>query len=524
MTLTKLLAVVLAAASLHAPALAQEAARRGPPATEQTDAPRPAPADRVTRHTLALPGRTLAFAATAGVIVLTDEEGRPRAEVGFTAYTLDGADPATRPVTFAINGGPGASSAWLHLGMMGPWRVDMEAMQRSPSTTPALLPNAETWLDFTDLVFIDPPGTGFARILARGDEARRRIWSVDGDTEVNAAFIRRWLTRSNRLASPKLLVGESYGGFRGPRVARALAANQGVALSGLVLLSPVLDFAWRVADRTSPLPWISTLPVMAATERAARGPVRRADLADAEAYARGEMVTDLLASRSDRQAADRLAQRVATFTGLEPALVARVGGRVENWVFQRERNIARGLVASGYDATVTGLDPNPQGFASRFLDPILDRLQAPLTSAAIDLYGRRLEWLPLDTPYQVLSRRVNGAWQWGQGLSPPDAVSDLAAVLALDPAVEVMVAHGLFDLVTSYFQSALLLDQIPPTLARDRVRLVTFEGGHMFYEREASRRAMREEGEALVRRLVERGAAPDVSSPVPPPPPARRSP
>ncbi len=212
-----------------------------PPPRESGDA-RHLPADVTTQHVLELSDRTLQFSATAGAIPLTDDRGAPRTDVAFIAYRLDGADPHTRPVTFVFNGGPGMASGWLQVGAVGPWRIRLGADATIPSAPPEPIPNAETWLDFTDLVFIDPPGTGYSRILANGDEARRALWSVEGDVDALAEVIRRWLDRNERIISPKFLLGESYGGFRAPRLARALESNEGVGISGMVMVSPALAF------------------------------------------------------------------------------------------------------------------------------------------------------------------------------------------------------------------------------------------------------------------------------------------
>ena len=226
---------------------AAPAAREAKPAAAEK--PR-LPADSTTEHTLSLEGRTLAFTATAGSIRLEDADGAPQAEIAYVAYQLDGADAARRPVTFAINGGPGAGSAWLQLGALGPWRLPMKDL--SPSSPPDLVDNADTWLDFTDLVFIDPPGSGYSRIVASGEAARKKLWSIDGDIDALSVVIRRWLVANQRLASPKFIVGESYGGFRGPLLAKALADEQGVGVSGLVLISPVLDFGAYVGGPNQP--------------------------------------------------------------------------------------------------------------------------------------------------------------------------------------------------------------------------------------------------------------------------------
>ena len=246
------------------------------------------PPDSTTKQTLALPGRTLAFSATAGSIRLFDDKGEPQADIAYTAYQLEGADPAVRPVTFVFNGGPGASSAWLQLGNVGPWRLAIDADAAISSAAPDLEPNADTWLDFTDLVFIDPVGTGYSRFVATGEEVRKRFFSVDGDVNSIAVTIRRWLEKSDRLLSPKFVVGESYGGIRGPKIVRELQIQQGVGVRGLILISPVLDF--REFSGSSILQYVASLPTMAAVARETKGAVTRADMADVERYARGDFL------------------------------------------------------------------------------------------------------------------------------------------------------------------------------------------------------------------------------------------
>ncbi|HEU4804437.1 MAG TPA: peptidase S10, partial [Nitrobacter sp.] len=223
------------------------------------------PPDSTTRHKLVLPGRTLAFTATAGAIRIFDDKGEPQADIATTVYQLDGADPRSRPVTFVFNGGPGASSAWLQFGSNGPWRIAMDRAIAAPSAPPALEPNAETWLDFTDLVFIDPLGTGYSRMVASGEEVRKHFFTVDGDVASIALVIRRWLEKADRMQSPKFITGESYGGIRGPKIARNLQTRQGVAVNGLVLISPALDFGDVLG--TGLTRFVASLPSMAAVAR-----------------------------------------------------------------------------------------------------------------------------------------------------------------------------------------------------------------------------------------------------------------
>ena len=423
-----------------------------PPAAEQHRLP----PDSTTKQTLALPGRTLDFTATAGSIRIFDDKGEPQADIAYTSYQIEGADRASRPVTFLFNGGPGASSAWLQLGDAGPWRVSITGEGAVSSATPDLLPNAETWLDFTDLVFIDPVGTGYSRFVASGEDARKRFYSVDGDVSAVALVIRRWLEKYDRLLSPKFVTGESYGGIRGPKIVRNLQTQQGVGVRGLIMVSPLFDY--RDFSGSSVLQYMYTLPSMAAVAREAKGAVTRADLADVERYAQGEFMADLIKGQADREATTRLSDKVAALTGIDQAVSRRLAGRFEVGEFRREFDRRNGRVTGRYDASVSGFDPYPDSSYFLFGDPSGDSLMAPLTSAAVDLTTRKLNWRP-DGSYHLLNEAVNKAWDFGRG--PAESVSQLRQILALDPKMKLLVGHGLFDLATPYFGSKVILDQLP---------------------------------------------------------------
>jgi carboxypeptidase C (cathepsin A) len=453
------------------------------------------PPDSSTKHTLALPGRTLDFTATAGSIHLFNDKGEPQADIAYTAYQLDGADTRSRPVTFLFNGGPGAASAYLQFGDAGPWRLSISDAPIS-SAAPDLQPNAETWLDFTDLVFIDPVGTGYSRFVATGEDVRKRFFSVDGDVNSIAVTIRRWLEKSDRLLSPKFIAGESYGGIRGPKIVRNLQTLQGVGVKGLILVSPVLDF--REFSGSSILQFVWSLPTMAAVAREVKGPVSRADMADVERYARGDFLSDLVKGEADAEATTRLADRVAALTGIDQAVSRRLAGRLDVAEFRREFDRRNGKVRGRYDASVSGLDPNPDSSFYHFDDPSGEPLAAPLTSAAVDLITRKLNWRP-DGSYQLLNGAVEKAWDFGRGLNPPESISQVRQILALDPKLKLLVAHGLFDLATPYFGSKILLDQLPAYASPERVKLVVYPGGHMFYSRDAARQAFRAEAEAMMK-------------------------
>ena len=472
------------------------AGRAGAPASPAAAEQHKLPPDSTTKQTLALPGRTLAFTATAGSIRLFDGKGEPQADIAYTAYQLDGADPATRPVTFLFNGGPGAASAYLQLGAAGPWRLAIDGDAAIPSASPDLQPNAETWLDFTDLVFIDPVGTGYSRFVATGDDVRKRFFSIDGDVASIALTIRRWLEKSGRLLSPKFVAGESYGGIRGPKIVRNLQVEQGVGVKGLILVSPVLDF--REFTGSSLLQYVVSLPSMAAVARETKGAVTRADMADVENYARGDFLLDLVKGQADTAATNRLADKVAALTGIDQALSRRLAGRFDVIEFRREFDRKNGKVTGRYDASVKGIDPFPDSSFFHFNDPSGEALLAPLTSAAVDLTTRKLNWRP-DGSYRLLNGEVEKAWDFGHGISPPQSVSELRQILALDPKLKLLIGHGLFDLATPYFGTRIELDQLPAFASPERVKLVVYPGGHMFYSRDASRRAFRTEAEALMK-------------------------
>jgi carboxypeptidase C (cathepsin A) len=454
------------------------------------------PADATTEHSVELPGRTLHFKVTAGTIPLNDGEGTLQAEIAYVAYAVPDSGGTARPVTFAFNGGPGASSAYLQLGALGPWRLPLDHID--PSAPPVTIPNAETWLDFTDLVFIDPVGTGYSRFAAKGDGVRHQFWSIDGDAEALAVFIRKWVEKSGRQTSPKFLVGESYGGFRAPKVARELQGDQGVGVNGLILISPVLDFGLFGQRQHSPMAWVTHLPSMAATVLEMKGSFSRDALHDVERYAAGDYLADLMRGERDTAAVDRISAKVASYTGLDPALVRRLDGRVDTATFQRELNRQRGLVASAYDATVTGLDPNPTSATSHFDDPVLSAMGPPLSSAMTDLYQRVLHW-HVEAPYRLLNHEISSHWDWGHNRSGPEVVDDLRQALAFDSHLRVLVTHGASDLVTPYFGDQLILDQLPAIGSPDRLRFSVYGGGHMYYTRDASRQALREDAQQLFR-------------------------
>jgi carboxypeptidase C (cathepsin A) len=493
---------VLLSLSLALPLRAanDDAGDKGAPASDQsqkpTTPPNLLPAAVTTEQTLQLPDRTLHFKSTAGAIRLSNAEtGAPLADVAYVYFQLEGTDPAKRPLTIAVNGGPGAASAWLNLGGLGPWRIPLLGDGRSAAADPVPTPNADTWLDFTDLVFIDPVGTGYSRILSTDADVKKNFYSVDGDINTLSVVIRKWIDKYQRVDSPKFIVGESYGGFRAPKLTYRLEEHEGIGITGLVMVSPVLDFAWFDGE-VNPMVYVTHLPSLAAAARDLKGPDPRKDLADVEAYAAGPYIVDLLKGERDTAAVARISEQVAKFTGLDPALVRKLGGRVDSATFVRERNRASGQVGSMYDALTTGYDSYPHLARSDYPDPLLDVLRAPFASAMTYVYEKKLNWT-VDARYEILNDDVNRDWDWGKH-QPVEAMDDLRHDLALDSNLHATIVHGVTDQVTPYFASKLLIDQVPPMGDPNRLRLVVLGGGHMVYALDSSRAALRDAGKQVI--------------------------
>lgn len=479
----KVLAAALAAGvGVALPALAQDKADAPKLDLSKIDLPK-LPADASVKQTIRLGGKTLNYTATVGVIPVRDEKGKMVAEVVFTAFILDGARGPSRPITFAFNGGPGAASVYLNLGAIGPKRLQFGAQGDSPSDPPNLVDNSATWLDFTDLVFIDPVGTGFSRSLVAMDETKKRFYGVKEDIQYLSRVVYDWLLKNQRMASPKYVVGESYGGLRTPAIGHYLQQTLGVAPAGMVMVSPVIDYRARGHTDLSPLAYMITLPSMAAAKYEREGkPLSPETLAEVEAYARGEFVTDMLKGQSDPAALNRLVERVTRYTGLDPALVRRMGGRIDTQTFLKELYRDQGRIASIYDANVTAYDPFPWAQTRRAGDPILDSIVASTTTAMVDFTTRIVGW-KVDGRYNALSDEVNDNWG---NRSQAESVEDLRQALAADPKLKVLIAHGYGDISCPFFASRLIVDQMPREAGAARTTLALYPGGHMFYSRPGS--------------------------------------
>lgn len=372
------------------------------------------PLPQTTEHSVTIDERVLRFQAKAGTLSLLSGTGDVTAEVFYVSYRLRPgqavADPK-RPVTFVFNGGPGAASAYLHLGALGPRIIATAANGEFLPPPQRLMDNPDSWLDMTDLVFVDPVGTGYSR-EAPGQEGRS-FWGVSQDAASMGAFIRLYLMQANRIESPVFLVGESYGGFRAALLARTLQEDVGISPTGIVLISPALEFMLVRPDEFEPLHWALELPSLAAVRllsEGVTGHALRAQLAEIERYAIGDY---LVALTSGLEQGGRLAsERVAEITGLPSDLVRRNFARIPTSLFAKEFARAKGMILSAYDGAIPTADIAPDSARNVGPDPVLDRSVPALTSAFIG-YARNELNFRTDISYRLLNHDVSRSWDYG---------------------------------------------------------------------------------------------------------------
>lgn len=494
------------------PAQSPQAAPAAQPATEEqphakspdkeADADRLPPAS-ITHHSMNLAGEALPYTAKAGTIPLRDDHGKALASIFYVAYMREPQD-AKRPITFVFNGGPGAASAYLHLGGIGPKTVEVSAKGEVQGPPPRLVDNESSWLDFTDLVFVDPVGTGYSRASEGKDEGD--FWGVEHDTESLADFIRLHLIENGRMASPVFLTGESYGGFRAATIARELQKTRGVSPSGLVLISPALEFALLNGEDYDPLPWALALPSYAAVNLESKGVTGRealgAALKDAERYALSDYLVALAsgAEKGSETASDTVAQ----LTGLPADIVRRNLARIPPATFIKEFDRAHGQVLSRYDGSVSGPDPNPASAWPRGPDPVLDST-VPLWTGAFVQYAQDELGYKTDAPYRLLNREVRSKWDFGtsptrQGYA--GVLDDIQDARAANRSLEVLIATGYTDLITPYLAPSYLVNQLTPLEGASPITVEDYAGGHMLYLRPDSRRALKEDVEATYERAL----------------------
>ena len=459
------------------------------------DEPPPTPLARSTQHELRLDGQVLRYTATVGWLILKDDKDRPIARFGYTAYMQDGIkEPARRPITFAFNGGPGSASIWLHMGVLGPRRVVVNDGGHAPPPPTQLVDNEYSILDATDLVMIDPVGTGFSKPL--GKSKGKDFWGVDQDIKSVGSFIRRYVTENGRWGSPKYVLGESYGGVRGAGLAHHLQSKLGMNLNGLILVSPYFGIVSGDDSIGIDLPHVLYLSTFAATawyyDAVADKPASLDTfVAEVERFAYAEYAPALLKGYAipakEKQA---IAEKIARYTGTTAEFWQRADLRVGHVQFLQELLRGRGLIAGRIDSRFSGPSLNPLNDVMDY-DPFFPAIGPAFTAGFREYLHSELEF---DEPDDyVVSGDLYKIWDWKHaqpGVSTEDytqvpmtnALPDLSMALTMNPGLHLLVEQGLYDLATPTFALKYNLDHLRLTPeARKRIRVNYHEAGHMMY-------------------------------------------
>ncbi len=468
----------------------------------------------VTQHTITLGGQTIRYTVTTGTLVLKEEteasgdkagasEGHtPKAAIFFIAYTRDDVPAAARrPVTFSFNGGPGSSSVWLHLGLLGPRRVWMDDLGNQPPPPYHLVDNEHSLLDLTDLVFIDPVSTGFSRAVP-GEKAKD-FHGFKKDIESVGDFIRLYCSRYGRWTDPKFLIGESYGTTRAAGLAGYLQERHGLYLNGLMLISVVLNFQTLSFDPGNDLPYSLFLPTYTAAAwfHHRLPPDLQADLRaavqEAEAFALGPYATALMQGAALSGDARRaLAEQVARLTGLSVDYVQRTDLRINIHRFVKELLRDQQRTIGRLDSRFTGLDRDAAGEGHEF-DPSLANIVGPYTAALNDYVRRELKF-ESDLPYEVLTGRVQ-PWRSDHDGQYVNVAETLRQAISQNPYLQVFIANGYYDLATPQLATQYTFNHLglDPSL-HGNLHLYYYEAGHMMYIHQPSLAQLRADLAAFV--------------------------
>lgn len=454
----------------------------------------------VTHHEITVGGKPLKYTATTGRMPFKDDKEDIEAQMFYMAYRLDGEEPGQRPLMFSFNGGPGSPSVWLHLGALGPKRVRMTADGQFPAPPHRLIDNDYTWLPHTDLVFIDPVNTGFSR--AKTKEIGDKHLGVQGDIESVSEFIRLYISRNERWASPLFLVGESYGTLRAAGISGHLI-DRGIAFNGLILVSSILNYQTTRNFKGNDLPYVLFLPTYAATAHFhGKIPKRRnlrSFLREVEKYAIGEYAT-LLAKGDGMSANERKAtiRNLARFTGLSPAFIDNSNLRIDIHTFCKELLRDKKRTVGRIDSRFVGIDGNHVQHTNEH-DPSISALMPPYVTT-FNQYVRAELGYKTDLEYNVFNQVFQG-WNWGSaGQGLPDTSEALRKALSKNPHMQLYIASGFYDLATPYFATEYTLGHmgLDATL-KGNIETGEYEAGHMMYIHEPSIEKLADDVGAFVR-------------------------
>ena len=454
----------------------------------------------VTEHEITIGGKLIKYRATAGYLVLKDAKGKSRANIFFTAYTkLGESDPAKRPLTFSFNGGPGSSSVWLHLGMLGPKRVVMTDKGESLPPPYKWMDNEYSWLDQTDLVFIDPVSTGYSR--AAKDVDAKQFHGFAGDIESVGEFIRLWTTRNQRWASPKFLVGESYGTTRAAGLSDYLQRKYDFYLNGICLISSIMNFQTARFAPGNDLPYELFLPTYTAAafyHGKLKGELAKdlpKTLARVEEFVRKDYTLALMQGdalpAAERQ---RIAESLAAYTGLPLAHVEEKNLRIDIFDFVTELRRSEHRTIGRLDSRFVGITDSVDGF----FDPSLEAINGGYTTALNDYMRRELKY-ENDLPYEILTSAVQ-PWSYSNVENEYLNVAEtLKKAMTKNPFLKVWIANGHYDLATPYFATKYTVEHmgLDPSI-RDHITLTYYEAGHMMYIEKQSRVKLKADYDAFL--------------------------
>jgi carboxypeptidase C (cathepsin A) len=437
----------------------------------------------VTRHQVRIGGKQIAYTATAGELPVLNDAGETEAEIFYVAYSAETPDPGKRrPLLFMFNGGPGAASIWLHLGAIGPRRVEMLPDGNMPAPPFRLVDNAYSWLDQADLVFIDPVGTGYSR--AAKPELAKNFATVRGDIDSLGRFIRLYLTRNERWNAPLFLVGESYGTFRSAGLSEYLVEH-GVALNGIILVSSILNLQTTSFDNGNDLPYQLFLPSYTATAwyHKKLTPDLQGDLDGTLSAAEEWAATayQIALNKGDRLSAEErraVVEKLALYTGLSTSFVDNRNLRIDSRSFVRELLRDRGQMVGFMDSRFSAANVDPA--AAYGFDPTVTTIRPPFT-ATFNRYVREELGFQSDLEYFTLGGGI-GHWDWDARNSYADTSDNLRNTLAKNPYMKVFVASGCFDLATPHFATEYTMAHLglAPSL-RKNITMRRYRSGHMMY-------------------------------------------
>lgn len=462
-----------------------------------------------TSHTARIDGKVIVYKALAGTMQLRNDEDEPIALHGFTAYIKEGVtDPKTRPISFVFNGGPGSSSIWLHMGVIGPKRAAVNDPGFTPGAPYNLEDNNSSLLDVTDIVMMDPIGTGLSHAI--GKAKNKDFWGVDQDIKMISQFIKQFVTEQDRWNSPKYLIGESYGTFRNAGVVYYLQENVGMAMNGVVMVSAVFDLRTLVFAQGDDISYVMNLPTYSATawyhNKIPNKPASLDSfLKESRDFAKGEYTTALMeGDKLSGEARSRITERLSYFTGLSKEYLEKADLRVSEPEFTEELLRAEHKTVGRLDSRFTGINQDPLSQYSRY-DPQSSAISPGYTALFMDYFYNTLKVNKAHTYYTSAYARKGFDWDWKHAINgggfptPPNTGTDMSIALSRNPHLKILILNGLYDLATPFYGVEYSIDHLGlEKEIKANIIMKYFEAGHMMYTHRPSLEQFKKETAAFI--------------------------